>query len=252
MIFSFLPSRYFSTLFPPMRSFFSTLGFAFILGCASWSSVNAASVLITNVTYDGSTNAIVSSGGIALENVYVGVGYFSGLDDSQLQNLDAISFDLVTSGAAFEALAESSSWWSFGAGALEGNAQAPILEGSPFIGESIYSIIGNAATLAESTELLIFKHPGTFQEDSPFFNSSATIDLSSGNGTLLWGSSTAYSGDYFGEGVQAAYSTVGASSMVPEPSRMLFLFAGLVGLFMRRRRCVQWGKTASSAFAQIA
>ncbi|SKA79980.1 PEP-CTERM protein-sorting domain-containing protein [Prosthecobacter debontii] len=218
-----------------MRFSLCTLGIAALMTLLPVVSP-AASVLITNVTHDGSTNAIVSSTGTALQNVYVGVGYFSGLSDTQLQNLDAIAFDLVTSGGAFEALDEASAWWAFGAGALEGNAQAPILEGSDFIGESIYSIIGNAATLADSTELLIFKHSGLFQEDSPFFNASAIIDLSSGNATLLWGSSTAHSGNYFGEGIQAAYSTAGASSMVPEPSRLLFLLISSLGLLLRRRR----------------
>lgn len=219
-----------------MRSFLFSLGLISMLSFASRSSVQAASVLVTNVTYDDSVNAIVSSTGTALENVYVGVGYFSGLSDTQLQNLDAISFDLVTSGAAFEAFAESSSWWSFGPGAVEGLAQAPILEGSDFIGQFIYSIIGNAATLEESTELLIFKHSGTFQQDAPFFNAVASIDLSSGNGTLLWGSSTTHTGNYFGEAIHPAYTTVGASTMVPEPSRMLLLAAGLLGLCLRRRR----------------
>lgn len=196
-------------------------------------STKAASVLITNVTLDGSTNAIVSSSGALLNGSYVGVGYFSGLSDSQIQLMDESTFNSITTGSGFQALESSTSWWAFGAGLVDGNAQGAINSGSDFIGEAIYSIIGNGATLATSTELLIFKFSAVFAQDEPIFSANAKMDVSSGNGTVLWGGTGNYADNYFGEGVNPAFNTVG---LVPEPSRVFLLMLGLVGLMMRRRR----------------
>lgn len=218
-----------------MNSLFHKLGLLVLFCTASLTQVNAATVLITNATFDGSTNAIVSSSGTLLNNTYVGVGYFEGLTDSQIQAMDLSTFAQIATGGAFQEFDSSTSWWAFGAGVVDGNAQEAILAGSEFIGESIYSIIGNGATLATSTEFLIVKYSAMFGEDNPAFNAVAKIDLSGGNGTVLWGGSGVHSGNYFGEGVNPAYSTAGTAA-VPEPSRLLFLALGLMGLSLRRKR----------------
>lgn len=199
------------------------------------SSANAAVITATNFTDFPSTNYISNDSGVALNNTFVAVGFFSTLTDTDLQNLTPTSFSQIISGSAFTQFAGSIGW--LGAGVYQGDATAAINIGSQFIGKSIYTLIGNAATLGTSTELLIAKHSSSFAADAPTYSANAYLDVSTASGTVLWGSVNKFTTDLsgFGGSVTAPnFSTLAA--VVPEPSRAMLAAMGLFAGLVRRRR----------------
>lgn len=201
---------------------------------ATSSSINAASITVTNFTDFPSTNAISNDAGALLDGTFVGVGYFGSLNDAALQNLNPTTFASILTGGEFVQFGANVGW--LGGGVFQGAPSASILAGSGFIGHNIYTLIGNAATLAASTELLVVKHTAVFGQDNPVFSANALLDANAGNGSILWGSTGKFSTD-FGGGNNSNYSTLGVSaSIVPEPSRMVLAGFGLMGLMFRRRR----------------
>ena len=198
------------------------------------SSAYSASITVTNFTDFPSTNAISDDAGTLLNNTFVGVGYFGTISDVALQTLTPTDFATILGGGEFVQFGADVGW--LGAGVYQGAPSTAILAGSGFIGHNIYTLIGNAATLAASTELLIVKHTPTFAQDNPVFSADALLDANAGNGTVLWGSTGKTSFD-FGGGALPNYSTLAASAgAVPEPSRAVLAGLGLMGLMLRRRR----------------
>lgn len=215
------------------KSNFLSLAVSAALVLTFSSSSDAASITVTNFTDFPNTNAITNAAGTMLNNTFVGVGYFSSLSDAQLQALNPTTFASILTGGEFIQFASSIGW--LGAGVYDGSASAAINTGSSFIGKGIYTLIGNAATLAGSTQLLIAKHTGTFAQDAPLFSSTASLDQSSGNGTVLWGTTGAFNVDVGGGSSLPAYSTL-AVGAVPEPSRAMLAAMGLFAGLVRRRR----------------
>ena len=222
-----------------MKLHFKTSVAALLLAC---SSAYSASITVSNFVDFPSTNLITDDAGVPLgdgvNSTFAAAGYFKTLSDAGLMSLDPTAFALILGGTEFDQFGGNVP--TLGAGLIQGSPSAAILAGSPFIGKSVYTLIGNAATLAASTELLIFKHSEVFAQDAPAFSGNALIDENAGNNTLLWGSLGKTTSDLnvvfagSGGGVTSNYSTIG--TVVPEPSRMLLAGLGLMGLMLRRRR----------------
>ncbi|MBK8091907.1 MAG: hypothetical protein IPK32_07965 [Verrucomicrobiaceae bacterium] len=208
---------------------------ALILATGITASVHAATITVTNVGSDAPhTNGISDSTGTLLNNTFVALGYFTGLTDADLMAMSPSTFSAIIGSTAFAQLGSQITWVAPGAYQGVAGAATPAL--SPFVGKSAYTLIGNAATLSASTELLIAKHSFTIPED-PNTSADAILDLSGGggNGTILWGNTGSFSFD-FGSGAQPSYSTLSAASAAPEPSRIIFAASGLFGCLLRRRR----------------
>lgn len=112
---------------------------------------------------------------------------------------------------------------------------------TPHIGQTIYTFIGNALTLANSTQVALFKHTQLLVADP---GGTATpldyvYDLSVANGNLLIGSRDSFVGltdSNFGL-TNATVNTVklAAVTVVPEPSSILLSGLGMVALLRRKR-----------------
>lgn len=216
-----------------MKKSILSLSSSLLVLFASVSSTEAASITVTNFTDFPSTNAIANTAGTVLPvGSYVSVGYFNTLSDVQLGALNPTTFASILTGGEFIQFGSAIGW--LGAGVYDGSASAAINAGSGFIGKGIYTLIGNAPTLAASTELLIAKHSGVFAQDAPLFSATASLDQTVGNGTVLWGNSAGAAID-IGGGLNPSYRTVGVAA-IPEPSRAMLAAMGLFAGLVRRRR----------------
>jgi hypothetical protein len=106
---------------------------------------------------------------------------------------------------------------------------------TPFVGQSIYAVVTNAATINSGTEYFIFKFNSTFSDSEPV-NVTLTLDTASTNGNVLFGSKTGPSLTAAGIDSSAEASFQLASlSAVPETSTSLLGALGALALLRRRR-----------------
>jgi len=100
---------------------------------------------------------------------------------------------------------------------------------SALVGKSIYTLIGNAATLAASTGLGIVRHQASFAADNPVFE--ALADISDPASVVLFGS--------VGPGVETALgmspASLNISNPIPEPSTSALLLLLAPILLIRQR-----------------
>ena len=116
------------------------------------------------------------------------------------------------------------------AGLYAADKSTPIPSDSPLAGKSIYTLVGNNATLAGSTELAIIRDDQSFAADNPVFE--ALADVSAGSSVILFGSPT---GPGFTTLLGPATSSLSLGVAVPEPMSAALLLSGLA-LVVRRRR----------------
>lgn len=106
----------------------------------------------------------------------------------------------------------------------------PFSAGNPLIGKSIYTLIGNNADLASSTELAIIQDNQAFDVDAPLFVAGAS---------LLESTNVVRFGNGSGPSLTTNSAFQAASSLqlapIPEPMSAALLLSGLA-LVVRRRR----------------
>lgn len=104
-------------------------------------------------------------------------------------------------------------------------------------GQTLYSFMGNAANLTDSTELALFKHNGTLAAD-PANPPESEYNLNLVAGALLIGSpTTTVISDVALTLDEATVDAVQLTSLniVPEPSTVLLSALGVLGLLRRKR-----------------
>jgi hypothetical protein len=121
---------------------------------------------------------------------------------------------------------------SIGVGAVGGVYQTVlnggIAAGSALAGKNVFTVVGNASVLADSDQLLVYKHASTFKADP-----DATDDVLLGDGvggTLLVG--TFGTVGTFGPISNPSFVL---SAPIPEPSAAILLLGGMMTLMVNRR-----------------
>ena len=197
------------------------------------SNSNAAVYTVSNVaTGYGYSDALIqlednslASGGIAA------LGYFSAAPSGDLANIATTisNFTILASaltGSYSETLGGSC------AGYVDTTIQgAAVIEPSSLIGQSLYFFVGNASTLAASTQWALVQ-VATILSDDPFEQGYVaqpygltpiigTIGSYTGNPSIIEGTDT--------------FTTLKLVSAVPEPTTALLGAFGALGLLRRRR-----------------
>jgi hypothetical protein len=110
---------------------------------------------------------------------------------------------------------------------------------TPYIGQNLYTFVGDGSSLATSAAFVLFKHTETLVADpgGTSVPNSYSYDLSATNGTLLVGTRDTFSGFTDANfGLTAAdVSTVKMFSPIPEPSALLLCGVGSLALLRRKR-----------------
>lgn len=185
---------------------------------------------------------ILSVGGSPLASGFAGGGYFS-ITDAEV-NLAVSSSNFALLAQSFVSIA-SDNFASgvntvFGAGNIPGfYAANPVSYGAPgsLLGKTLYTFIGDGASLLASGAFALYRHADTIDADLPFEDGNSLLLA---NGTLLVG--TTGTGTYNSTGINpdsgSANQSVGTIRLVqaiPEPSTALLGAIGALGLLRRRR-----------------
>jgi hypothetical protein len=209
------------------------LAISLLAGGASLS--NAANFAINNVAAGVGDTLYASSANVPLNGAIVTLGVFTaGFDvNANLNNPAALVANFTTIFAQGLTGNESVSL----GGSFAGYAEYETVDGAivtganALLGRTLYSFIGNAATLGASTEFGLL-NMGLIKDDVPNEN-----DYSANPGAAvaapLLGTLDTVNGD-FGGGA-GVYNTLKLAPAIPEPSVALLGLLGAVGFFRRRR-----------------
>jgi len=197
-------------------------------------SANAADYAINNVAQGIGDTLYASNANVPLSGAVVTMGIFAAGFDVQanLGNSAALiaNFTIFASGTTGNNSA------SLG-GSFAGYAEydpvdgALVTTGNALLGRTLYSFIGNAATLGASTQFGLL-NMGLIKDDVPNENLYSSNPAAAVAAPLI-GSLGTVNGD-FGSGV-GVYNTLKLAPIVPEPSAALLGLLGAVGLLRRRR-----------------
>lgn len=202
-----------------------------IIALTLLASANAYAVVVT-VDSGGFTQAVVNSANtpIPVGGGWVGVGFFStysaGTDFSQLSGAD-LAADFVLFGPSFAF--GGTGFDGFFSGVVDGGR---VGASSPFLGQNLFTVTGNASTLADSSEALIYRHSVTFPNDdgAPAPASLSAVPGDAG-GAYLFGGPSGGTTVILGTDIPA----VMMGTLIPEPSVALLGAFGVLGLLRRRR-----------------
>ena len=199
-------------------------------------AANSATYNVIN--YDGANSSVfIDTNNNQVGSGFVGVGYFT-ISDANIQISNASS--LAT---AFQRLGNTGSTsydlnnGYFMNGAFEHAATGSIDAGSNFIGQFAYVVVGNATTLAASTEAFIYKTTFQFAQDPTSPVSLNFIATTPAGTTLLGETGITYTPYFSGAGSVAGNQVTTAFRLeaIPEPSTTLLAAFGIIALLRRRR-----------------
>ena len=189
---------------------------------AGFTAANAATITVTNLSA-GTFAAVADAGGNLLTSGIVTIGTYS----SEPTGID----DVLDNYTPF---AQSIGFFGAGApGYFTGDINQNIPLGSSLVGQNVYVVIGNGASLGASDNFLVWKATAndagnTYTADNPV-GGPGTVTVLGDKGTPLVGDfGTVYDSPL---GSQAGYTMAG----VPEPSIALLGALGVLGLIRRRR-----------------
>ncbi|MDC0088063.1 PEP-CTERM sorting domain-containing protein [Akkermansiaceae bacterium] len=203
-----------------------------IILVAPMASAALSIVSTNNAGFNSNTSAIVDNTGtaIAQNTGVISVGTFGSLTDGQIQSLG--SAGIISS--SFDAVGSTN--FNLLDGIFEDTIQN-VGDTTRFVGQNIFSVIGNGNTIAGSTQFLIYRHSDVNTTGQfvglPNLNGAAVVaDGNGSTGSLLVGGFNNFTND-FGAGEFAAFNLV---TVVPEPSSSALLAIAGVGFVLRRRR----------------
>ena len=189
------------------------------------------------LTADPSETPVLDNTGsvIALGAGSVAVGYFGSFTDGEVtgaSDFAALLADFqqfgTSSASGFQNLFNAAGFFSL-------STDASIPEGgNAFTGNNVYTVIGDAATLAGSSFLAVWKGSAVFTQENAVGLGSVSTSVTPGSGSLLLGSD----GGAINVGVGPTFtnSIQLAAAVVPEPSSMFLLGLVAIGFMARRKR----------------
>lgn len=206
-----------------MRKFFQTIGLVSFFAA----NLNAATVTITN--FDGVSatpffNPILTASGSLLTSGIVVIGTYTSTPTSFV---DVLGGNFVQAGNSSVTVTN---------GFFQGNITTPTLtNGDSFVGNSVYVVIGNGTTLANSTELLAWQalaNPAgnVFVADDPTGGPNS-VAIRNSTGEARVGNEVNFDFGAGGPGIQPALQLVA----VPEPSSLILSVIGVLALLRRKR-----------------
>jgi len=198
-----------------------------------------AKIQVNNIVNGIGDTIFADSSGTLLSGTIASGGYF---------NSDSASFNFATSVASedFATLVANFNPLTSGivggpngslSGPFAGFVEGPIdplgtiTGGNALIGENLYTFVGDAATLADSTSFALVDNLREIEDDNPF---EFTYTLNPAAGTPLIGTTGTLSGNLSGEG-EGENPTIFLSDAVPEPSTLLLSALGVLALLRRKR-----------------
>lgn len=201
---------------------------------------NAAVFVISNVGDLLTDTLYADSAGMPMTGGVVTIGYFtSGIAQGDVDTIPELVANLGNYTIQSSAAPGSSLGTSYGDISIAGyanNSDTPTDIGqvlasasNPLIGRVVYSIFGNAATLALSTEFAMVAI-GTIQDEA---TATATFSSNPINPAII-GTNGTWEGDI---GLELGTQTYGTLQLaaIPEPSAALLGALGALGLLRRRR-----------------
>jgi hypothetical protein len=214
-----------------------------IINALAFASTSAAIIQVSsvpNLSGGSGDYLVVNSGGNLLSSGFAGTGGFSSNDVAVATLIT--NNDYAGLIAAFTPFIGTDNFVLGTAavlGAVPGAFTISVGSFDPtsFIGQSLYTFIGNGATLATSTEYGLFRHTGTLAADpaAPSLPTEYFMDLN--NGTSLIGTfGTKNNVTDANLGIDnATVATYQLVNSVPEPSTLLLSAIGVLGLLRRKR-----------------
>jgi hypothetical protein len=185
----------------------------------------------------GTARAIFDNSGAGLLGGYVGYGTFPTAFNPATDNGAALEAKFSVFGTTGLVSGRDIGGGNIAAGTFAFGTSQAVGAGNPLATQNIWVVIGNAATLAASTQALIIDTGVQFGDDDPT-PGIVSVDLQAFGGTPIFGSSS-FAGGQFVLGVgtfPAASNSYQLRPLVPEPSSsLLFGFAGLALLIRRKR-----------------
>jgi hypothetical protein len=206
-------------------------------------TANAAIVQVSsvpNLSGDSGDYLVVDSTGALLTSGFAGTGGFSVSDvtvSSLVSNNDYSG--LIAAFTPFVGTDDFILGTSAVLGVVPGAFTISVDPFNPtsFIGQSIYTFIGNGATLGSSTEYALFLHSETFTADpaAPSLPNEYFMDLANGTSSIgVFGTKNNVTDGNLGI-TNATVSTYQLVNAIPEPSSLLLSIVGLVFLARRKR-----------------
>jgi MYXO-CTERM domain-containing protein len=197
------------------------------------SNASAALYVVSNVGSGyGYSDALIqlednslSSGGI------VALGYFSSAPSASLEDIATTISNFTVLATGLTGTYSASLGGTF-AGYVESETQGAIIsEASAEYNKSLYMFVGNAATLAGSTQWGLVQVAPVLFSDDPVENTYVAQPYGL---TPVIGTIGSYTGDASGFGSDT-FTTLKLVSAVPEPTAALLGSLGALGLLRRRR-----------------
>jgi hypothetical protein len=216
----------------------------FGLGLSIFAQAGTVSIQSLTDAAGGTTSPgegmILSLAGTPLTSGFASGGYFSISDEEVLTAITNQNFSLLANSFVVVASDNFASGVTavFEVPSIPGfYAANPVSYGAPeggLLGKSLYTFIGDGASLLDSSGFVLYKNIDVINADLPVADGNSLVLA---NGTLLIGTqgTGTYDASSLGGAENTSVSTFRLVAAIPEPSTMLLGAIGALGLLRRRR-----------------